>query len=256
MDALIVLLAALVGYLLGSISFARVVTRFAAPGQRVQKIKVKAPDSEGFIESDTISATTIRMQLGARYGCLVSLLDMVKAALPALAFKLLYPAEDYYLIAATTAVIGHNYPVYFRFKGGRGLSPVLGGFLVLDWLGTIVTNLAGFLIGLPIKNSLIVSGLGIVLMIPWIWWRSGRWQDLLYVILMNVLFWYAMIPELKEYARLRREGHLQAFKDARRLEVISEDGSVRYDSYTLSSMLDRMRRRTSNKEAGNGEKTG
>lgn len=253
MDLLIALVAALVGYLLGAISFARVVAHLAAPGQRIQKIKVMAPGGQGVIESDTVSATTIRMQLGARYGCLVSLLDMVKAALPALVFRLLFPSDYYYLIAAGMAVVGHNYPLYYGFKGGRGLSPVLGGFLVLDWLGTLLTNLAGFLIGLPFKNSLIVSGLGIVLMIPWIWWRGGSWQEMLYVILMNALFWYAMIPELKEYSRLQREGNLEAFKEARRLEVIGEDGSVRYDSYTLGSMIDKLKLRSSRKNPGSGE---
>ena len=241
MDPLIALSAALAGYLLGSISFARVVVGVFTPGKKIQRIKVMAPGSEGVIESNSVSATTVRMQLGSRYGCLVSILDMVKAALPALVLRLLYPQEYYYLIAASLAVVGHNYPLYYRFKGGRGLSPVLGGFLVVDWLGTLLTNLAGFLIGLPIKNTLIVSGLGIVLMIPWIWFRSRNWQELLYVVLMNLLFWYAMIPELKEYARLQREGHLEAFKEARRLEVIGEDGSVRYDTGTLSSMMDHIK---------------
>ena len=87
----IALLAAVIGYLSGSISFAILVTRFAAPDGKLSKITVSVPDSDLKIESDTLSATTVRLQLGARYGCLVSILDMVKAAVPALVFKLLIP---------------------------------------------------------------------------------------------------------------------------------------------------------------------
>ena len=107
----IALLAAFIGYLSGSISYAVLVTRLAAPGGQLSKISVTVPNSDLQIESDTISATTVRLQLGARYGCLVSILDMLKAAVPAFIFKLVYPEMPYYLIAAGMATVGHLWPV-------------------------------------------------------------------------------------------------------------------------------------------------
>jgi glycerol-3-phosphate acyltransferase PlsY len=85
----------------------------------------------------------VRLQLGARYGCLVSILDMIKAAVPAFIFKLLYPEMPYYLITAGMATVGHIWPVVHRFKGGRGLSCIIGGMLIVDWVGVLITNLIG-----------------------------------------------------------------------------------------------------------------
>lgn len=238
----IAILAALIGYLLGAISFANVISRLVAPDKEFKHIKIQVEGIEGALESDTVSATTVRMNVGPKWGCLVSLLDMVKAAAPMLAFKLWQPDQPYYLIAGLMAVVGHNWPVYYRFKGGRGLSPVLGGFLVLDWLGALLTNLAGFLLGIRDKNMLVITSLGIVLMIPWIWFRTHDSLQLAYVGLCTLLYYYSMIPELKEYARLRREGKLRAFMEARELKVIRPDGTVETDTATLSSMLDRFKR--------------
>lgn len=240
MDPLIALLAAVIGYLSGSISFARVVAKIAAPGENIVGVKVVVPGREATITSTTISATTVRMNLGAKYGCLTSILDILKAFVPAMVFKIWQPGMPYYLIAAAMATIGHNWPIYHRFIGGRGLSPVLGGFLALDWIGTLAANTIGMVVGIPKKNALIYTGLGIVLMIPWVWIRSQDWMALLYVIAMNVVFWMSMIPELREYARLQREGELAAFRDARQLRVIREGREDRIDDFTLASLLDRI----------------
>ena len=135
MDLLIALLAAIIGYLVGSISFARLVSRQFAPQQDISKIVVEGVDGEGRFESDAVSATSVRLHLGPAYGCLAGILDILKAAIPALVFKLWMPDTPYYLLAAGMAVVGHNWPVYYRFHGGRGISPSMGGMLVVDWPG-------------------------------------------------------------------------------------------------------------------------
>ena len=240
MNPIIAFVAAIVGYLFGAISFARVVAWIADPGRKITEIKVAIPGDTGFLESDVVSATTVRLQYGAKYGGMVALLDMLKAAIPMLVFKLIFPDDYYYLIASLMAVVGHIWPVYYRFKGGRGLSSVIGSFFVLDWLGTLVTNLLGFLIGLRDRNMLVITGLGIVLMIPWIAIRTRSVVLVVYVILMNALYWYSMIPELQSYKRLQDEGKLEAFRDARELRVVLEDGSERYDTSTLNNMIDKI----------------
>ncbi len=237
MAFLIGLMAAVVGYLSGSVSYARLVARMAEPDRKIGKIKVRIPGhANTYVESDSVSATTVRLQYGARYGGLVSLLDMLKAAVPMLAFKLWQPDQPFYLVASVMTVVGHNWPIFFRFKGGRGLSCIIGSFFVLDWLGTIVTNVLGFLFGYPSRNMLVITGGGIVLMIPWIVFTTGDWVLVVYVLLMNFIYWFSMIPELREYARLKREGTLQEFQNAAALEVIQEDGTVRYDTNTLQNL--------------------
>ncbi len=240
MDLTAALLAAVSGYLSGSISFARVVARIFAPDQDLSRLRLSTLDGRAVVESDVISASTVRMYLGQRYGCLTSILDMAKAALPTLIFLLLRPDGPYYLIAAAMATVGHNWPVYHRFQGGRGLSPILGGMLVVDWLGVLVTNLVGFLLGAPLKNMLVVTGAGIVLMIPWLWIRNRDLWQTGYAVAMSVLFWSSMIPELREYARLRREGTLEDFVEADQLRVTGRQGSETVDTITLSKLLNRI----------------
>lgn len=236
-DLLIYLLASLVGYLTGSISFARLVSRIASPGRQVGDIKVQVPGTDQYVESDAMSATTVRLEFGAKFGCMVGIFDILKALVPSLIYKLLYPDSYAYLFASGMAVVGHNWPVYYRFKGGRGLSSVLGGFLVMDWVGVVVTNVIGFLIGFPSRNMLVITGAGIVLMIPWIMIRSQDWVLVIYTLLMNVIFWGSMTPELKSYREIQKAGKLEEFRRATEVHVIHEDGTERIDTFTLESMV-------------------
>lgn len=240
MNWLIAGLAALIGYLSGSISFARIVAAIFAPGRDIEKLVLSVPDGKARIETNTVSATTIRMHLGARYGCLTSILDMLKAALPALVFRLWQPEAPYYLVAAGMATVGHNWPLYYRSKGGRGMSPILGGLFVVDWLGVLITHVVAFAVGWPLKNAMIWGGGGIVLMIPWLWIRTGNWRPILYAVLMNVLFWTAMVPELKQYGALRREGTLEEFQNANRLRVTGATPGEEREAMSSSAMLARI----------------
>ena len=223
MSVPIALLAGLTGYLIGSFSFARLLVRIRAPGADVSKIEHPVEGSSEVFESGSISATAVRFQLGARYGCLVAILDILKALVPTLLFKLWQPDAPYYLITATMMIIGHNYPVYYGFKGGRGLATVYGGFLVLDWVGVLVTNTIGMLVGGLLGQVLLMRWIGLVLMIPWIWFRTHDPAQLAYVLLANSLFWFAMFPELRQYLRLRRDGELP---DEREVAEFMGMGSV------------------------------
>lgn len=241
MNPWVAFLAAAAGYALGSISFARLIARRVAPQEDISRLTIAVPGSEARIESDAISATTVRLHLGAKWGGLTSLLDMLKAALPALAFRLWQPEAGYFLIAAGMATVGHIWPVQHRFKGGRGMSPILGGMLVLDPLGVVVTNVAGMVIGLPLKDMVLITGAGIVLMIPWIWFRTHDGARLAYVLAMNGLYWSAMVPEWRELLRLHREGNLDEFRQAAQLRVLRPDGRETTDSYTPATILARLK---------------
>ncbi len=245
MDMRIALLAAAVGYLLGSISFARLVTKLFAPEQDISRIEIEVPDSQAKFESHAISATSVRLHLGPKYGCLTSVLDILKATAPALAFKLWQPDAPYYLFAAGMAAVGHNWPIYYRFRGGRGMSPILGGMLVVDWLGVVITNLLGLLSDLVIQSTLVSSGVWLLLMIPWIWFRFHNWPELAYALAMSILFWASMIPEWRELLRLRREGELGKLQHAREVRVLSrrDRGTALQVSVSdlLSALLTRLR---------------
>ena len=67
MNASLVLLATVTGYLLGAISFARIEVRLKT-GQKVAAINLTTPDGGGRLVAHTVSASAVRLQLGPRYG--------------------------------------------------------------------------------------------------------------------------------------------------------------------------------------------
>lgn len=199
MNLQLILLAAIIGYLFGSISFARIINKLVAPDVEITGIELDD------IQVEAISGTAVSMKLGAKYGGLTAILDILKVAIPALVLRLVYKGDSYYLISAAMGLVGHNWPLYYRFKGGRGLSAIYGGFFVMDWIGSLVISFAGMLFGLLIVKDVAVSYMaGLWLMIPWIWFRTHDVAHLAYVIFVNVIFFVAMIPEIRKMKELRR----------------------------------------------------
>ena len=206
MDYLIALLAVLIGYLMGSISFARLIVRLFAPDREITGFRIPIANTDEFMEIDAVSGTALSMTLGPKYGGATALLDIAKVAVPALIFRLRFPETPYFLLLAAAGLIGHNWPLYYGFKGGRGLSPSYGGLLICDWLGTLITATLGMTIGVVTKNMGIAYVLGFVFMIPWLWFRTRSWAYVGYAAFVTVMFVVAMIPEIRQIRDMRRRG--------------------------------------------------
>jgi len=205
-DVTIALLAAVVGYLLGSLSFARIVTSFAGPDKKVrERTEAYIEGSENPIILETVSATSVSMVAGSRLGFLTYLLDMLKVFVPVLVFRKLFPSEPYYLVAAITGVVGHVWPIYHRFKGGGGISAIFGGIFAIDWIGVFVTFFGGMFVGMVIlKDLYLIYYAGLIMLIPWLWLRTKSLPVVIYAVLVNVLFLVATIPSARRYYRLRK----------------------------------------------------
>jgi glycerol-3-phosphate acyltransferase PlsY len=207
MDPVVALAAAVVAYLCGSISFARLVGRIAAPQKDLTRTEFPVPGSEETLAMRAVSATTVSMHMGPRLGFLTVVMDMLKIAIPTLVFKHLYPHMPYFLIAATAGMIGHVWPVYHGFKGGRGLSAVYGGLFAIDWIGVFATSVGGMLFGLFVLRDVLAAYMGgLWLLIPWLWFRTHDVGHLAYAVAVNLIFLLAMIPEIKEYLKFKRTG--------------------------------------------------
>ena len=109
----------LLAYLLGSVSFSIVVVRLIAR---------KDIRQEG---SGNAGATNVVRNHGWKAGLIVGFLDVAKGAAAVLAM-LAITGDPRYLAAASFAVVlGHVFPVFFRFRGGKGVATTVGAFLVL-----------------------------------------------------------------------------------------------------------------------------
>lgn len=122
-------LATLLGYVIGSIPFGLVLTRLAGYGD------IRA------IGSGNIGATNV-LRTGNKPLALATLiLDTGKGAAAALIFGyFIDPTTG--IIAGVTAVIGHNFPVWLKFKGGKGVATTLGTLIAIAWpvgLGACLT---------------------------------------------------------------------------------------------------------------------
>jgi acyl-phosphate glycerol 3-phosphate acyltransferase len=125
MTALALGLTLLISYLVGAIPFGYLVAR----GRGVDILQ------KG---SGNIGATNVGRVLGRPFGILVFLLDFAKGALPALfasiwasAHELDLPADSLPVAAAVAALLGHLFPVYLHFRGGKGVATAAGAVGVL-----------------------------------------------------------------------------------------------------------------------------
>jgi glycerol-3-phosphate acyltransferase PlsY len=201
------LLSAVLGYLMGSISSARIVRRFGAPQVDLSKTEIGIPGSEDMVTLEVYSATTISSQAGPKLGFATVVLDMLKIALPTLLVRRAYADAPYYLLTAIAGMVGHIWPLYHGFKGGRGMSAVYGGMFAIDWIGVFATSLSGMLFGLVIVRDFVVAYMaGFWFLIPWMWLRTHDAAHVLYAVAANVILLLAMVPEIRLYLGLRREG--------------------------------------------------
>jgi acyl phosphate:glycerol-3-phosphate acyltransferase len=224
-DGWVALLAAVVGYLAGALSFARVVGSRVAPGEDLGETDIEIGGSDVRFRWTAVSATTIMARMGPAYGCLTSILDMAKIALPALAFRLIYPDGYYHLIVAIAGIVGHIYPIYYRFKGGRGFSPLFGAILVIDPLGLPVVVVSSLLIGALIVRDLLTAYMGAtVLLIPWLWFRTHSLPHVAFAVAATILLFVAMYPDIRQYASLKRAGEFDRGKlfDTGHTEMVRE----------------------------------
>ena len=245
MNLWIPLIAALSGYLLGSISFTRIMLPRLAPGTRLEEIEERVPGTSETFSSSSSGATAILHQVNAKWGAITALFDILVALFPVLLFKLLFPNTYFFLITAITAMLGHNYPIYYKFKGGRGLSTMIGGFLVFDFFGTILTSILGITIGVLSGQVVLIRWTGIILMIPWVWLSHSEWQPQLYVILANAIFWYSMRGELKRFLTLKRQNKLPDQKVV--AEFMGMGSMVRLiHRYSIPTLVKRLKESSSN----------
>lgn len=128
-------ISALIGYLFGSIPFGLVLTYCAGLGD-IRKIG-----------SGNIGTTNV-LRTGHKWLALFTLiLDVFKAAFAALLCQWIFsPSMGFF--AGVMAVLGHNYPIWLKFKGGKGVASTLGLMLAMTPMVGILTCLTWLVVAL------------------------------------------------------------------------------------------------------------
>jgi glycerol-3-phosphate acyltransferase PlsY len=121
-DSSLLFVAVLLGYLLGSIPFGLLITKIAGLGD------IRA------IGSGNIGATNVLRTGRKDLAIATLLLDGGKGAAAIIIARALHVPESHALIAGGAAVLGHLFPVWLGFRGGKGVATALGLFFAADWI--------------------------------------------------------------------------------------------------------------------------
>jgi glycerol-3-phosphate acyltransferase PlsY len=112
-------------YLVGSVPSALLVVWMLA-GKDVRK--------EG---SGNIGATNAARVAGLLAGVVVTIMDVAKGAVPVWLMTILNPSSAWLAATVLAAVVGHCFPIWLRFRGGKGVATGFGAFMVLSPLATL-----------------------------------------------------------------------------------------------------------------------
>lgn len=124
--------------------------------------------------TNNAGASNAFIQLGKKYGVLVAVIDIAKGAIALLIVHLIMqnsathlPEKTQFFILVVTgaaAVIGHNYPIWMRFEGGKGTATMIGMLLMLDWTwGSFA--LFTFLLVTWLTDYIVIGGIMLYLML-------------------------------------------------------------------------------------------
>ena len=156
MNIIHLIVTAIISYLIGSVNFSILLSRIIS-GEDIRKSG-----------SGNAGATNMLRTYGKKMGVVTLLLDVLKGVIAILVCRLVFPqtAQVLAYVAGVFVALGHNFPLYFGFKGGKGVATSLGVILMLDWrVGLIVLVCAILVMALTKYVSLgsILGGASVII---------------------------------------------------------------------------------------------
>jgi len=171
-----------ISYLMGSIPFGLILT----------KIFLKRDIRE--IGSGNIGATNVLRAGNKLIGYLTLILDIIKAVIPVLYIKFNFPELIY--ISSLSAFIGHVFPLWLKFKGGKGVATYVGILFSINYFFGIAFAVSWLIIFLISKYSSLGSILS-SLLIPIFIFLNSNYENQYFFIIMFVLILYTHRENVK-----------------------------------------------------------
>lgn len=170
----------ILGYFLGAIPFGLVIGKMVGADVRQQG-------------SRNIGATNVSRVLGKKLGFLTLVCDCLKSIVPmVLAAKILPESDTKELTVVATgvmAVVGHMFPLYLKFKGGKGVATGLGVFLYLSPVA-IAISLVVFIASVAMTGFVSAGSLLATGLIPlWLYFLGASKTTLVAAFLVACLIW-------------------------------------------------------------------
>ena len=172
----------LISYLLGSIPFGLILT----------KIFLKKDIRN--VGSGNIGATNVLRTGNKTIGYLTLILDILKAVIPVLYIKFNFP--EFIYISSLSVFIGHVFPVWLKFKGGKGVATYLGILCSINYFLGIIFVVSWLIIFFISKYSSLGSILSSLTIPVFIYFNSG-FENEYFFIIMFVLILYTHRENVK-----------------------------------------------------------
>ena len=144
--------------------------------------------------SGNLGASNVMVLMGWGAGVLTAVHDIAKGALAILLMRWLFPAVPHIgFVAGAAAVLGHNFPVFLRFRGGKGFATYYGMTLACSWKIALIILVAGVILTL-VTDYIVVATISTVTLYPvYVAWSQG-WIALLIVCVAS----FAVIVKHRE----------------------------------------------------------
>ena len=163
------------GYLLGSIPFGLVLTRLAG----TQDIRA--------IGSGNIGATNVLRTGRKGLAAATLLLDALKGTVAVLvAFR--FGGQDAAVLAALGAFLGHLFPIWLKFQGGKGVATFIGLLLGLVWPAALVFGLVWLAVAALTRYSSLAALVASLATLVFLWF-DGYLQEAQLFALLTILMW-------------------------------------------------------------------
>jgi glycerol-3-phosphate acyltransferase PlsY len=179
-----IILTILISYLIGSITFGFILTK------TFLKKDIRN------IGSGNIGATNVLRTGNKLIGYSTLILDILKGVIPVLFTKFYIQDDNYIFISALSVFIGHVFPIWLKFNGGKGVATYLGILFCINYLFGFIFICSWLIIFLITKFSSL-SSIMASLTVPVYLFFTDNFQNNYFYIIMFVLIFYTHRENIK-----------------------------------------------------------
>ena len=174
------IISILIAYMLGSIPFGKIITKLLT-GEDITKTGSK-----------NIGATNVYRTVSKKAGLLVLLLDGIKPIIAQIIIYYFFAQfyQNYKFLYFLTSIIGHIFPIWLMFKGGKGVACFFGGYLIITPIPTLIAMAVWLLTVKITKTSSLGALISIFLLtIYQIVSNYGSLNRITIFTIMLLIFW-------------------------------------------------------------------
>ena len=155
------------------------------------------------VGSGNAGASNVTSELGWKYGILTGILDMLKAYIPTKLILFIFPETsspiEIMVVAGTGAILGHIYPFFLDFRGGKGIACYIGMLIAINWvIGFAV--IVGLIFLTLITDYISIGSISLYIIIPILIYMSNYYSK---IVMFCAVFLF-IVGMIKHWINIQR----------------------------------------------------